>query len=295
MTITEKVLARLRVKEAEHRRTNRLPYADEYREEIDLIEALSDQRAVASKDEELGRALNAPKCNYAIIQISTLESAARLLNIHGCNAAASTLRSYMLPSQRDRAATMPHAYPAAPQPAAENNTSGAAPQAVKWATEVAYGEVRFNIGHQYFTLRYDPSGDPENVRSEQLEWMRSMLEKALGKLAPPQEVLPSQLIRDGVPTFYISVENPQIPLTHRLCDSDIPVWCKDGADGLEAMRRIQARPASAVPLELLAAITKFRQAFVIAVGDASPFSKMALKGVDDALATTQQISAEKKQ
>lgn len=38
MIDADKVIARLREKEAEHRRTNRLPYADEYGEAADLIE-----------------------------------------------------------------------------------------------------------------------------------------------------------------------------------------------------------------------------------------------------------------
>lgn len=58
----------------------------------------------------------------------------------------------------------------------------------------------------------------------------------------------SELIRDGVPSFYISAKNPHIPITHRMSDSDIPVWCKNSTDAFEAMRRINsAQPPATAP------------------------------------------------
>lgn len=44
MRTPEQVIATLKQYEADHRRTNRLPYADEYRDAIDLIESLQRER-----------------------------------------------------------------------------------------------------------------------------------------------------------------------------------------------------------------------------------------------------------
>jgi hypothetical protein len=63
----------------------------------------------------------------------------------------------------------------------------------------------------------------------------------------------------------------------------------------EAWQDRAQRPASApsVNEELLAAITDFRKAFVIAVGEKSPFAKLALGNIDRAVQQVEASKAEK--
>lgn len=54
-----------------------------------------------------------------------------------------------------------------------------------------------------------------------------------------QQQIKSQLVCDGLPTFYISEAG--MVCTHRLSEGDTPVWCRTGDDGLKAMNAISAR------------------------------------------------------
>ena len=48
----------------------------------------------------------------------------------------------------------------------------------------------------------------------------------------------SQLIRDNIPTFYVSADGRCC--THRLGNIDIPVWCKSAEDGFKLMQIIDS-------------------------------------------------------
>lgn len=67
-------------------------------------------------------------------------------------------------------------------------------------------------------------------------WERGEIVKAQGSDEPAQ----SQLVRDGFPTFYISKDRPLTPITHRMNELDIAVWCKTGDDALNIMRLLTA-------------------------------------------------------
>jgi hypothetical protein len=42
--------------------------------------------------------------------------------------------------------------------------------------------VKFMIGSQKFTIRFDPENEDNITKEMQLEWMRDMLDKALNQL-----------------------------------------------------------------------------------------------------------------
>ena len=53
---------------------------------------------------------------------------------------------------------------------------------VEYETAIREGQVIFTIGHQTFTLDYEPHEDRGYTDAEQLEWMRQQIEHALGQL-----------------------------------------------------------------------------------------------------------------
>ncbi|MCV6612405.1 MAG: DUF551 domain-containing protein [Amphritea sp.] len=58
----------------------------------------------------------------------------------------------------------------------------------------------------------------------------------ISSTAPTADVR-SDIEKDGLPTFYISTEGAAC--THRMSDTDTPVWCRNGDDGMKAMRAVQ--------------------------------------------------------
>lgn len=67
---------------------------------------------------------------------------------------------------------------------------------------------------------------------------RALVKRSLAMcLAETQRQIKSKVTWDGYPTFYIGEDGTTC--THRMSESDIPVWCRTGEDGLEAMSRIQ--------------------------------------------------------
>lgn len=65
--------------------------------------------------------------------------------------------------------------------------------------------------------------------------IKEITAEALNNSAPAPDVR-SQIEKDGLPTFYISTEGAVC--THRMSDTDTPVWCRNGEDGVKAMRAI---------------------------------------------------------
>lgn len=64
--------------------------------------------------------------------------------------------------------------------------------------------------------------------------MQAHIDNQAARIAELEQQIKSQLICDGLPTFYISQEG--MVCTHRLSESDTPVWCRTGDDGLKAMQ-----------------------------------------------------------
>jgi hypothetical protein len=54
---------------------------------------------------------------------------------------------------------------------------------VSWKTYIVDGRVSFRIGNQSFRLDFHPDDDKGMTKPDHLEWMRSMLDHALCKLA----------------------------------------------------------------------------------------------------------------
>ena len=57
----------------------------------------------------------------------------------------------------------------------------------KYSTEIREGQVTFTIGHQTFTIDYEPHDDRGYTAEEQLEWMRQQVEHALRQLGKPND------------------------------------------------------------------------------------------------------------
>lgn len=56
---------------------------------------------------------------------------------------------------------------------------------VAWKTYIVAGCIKFQIGNQSFRLDFHPNDEEWMTKQEHLEWMRSMLDHALGQLATP--------------------------------------------------------------------------------------------------------------
>jgi|GEM_PF-6827731 len=71
----------------------------------------------------------------------------------------------------------------------------------------------------------------------QKQQIQALEEKQLSQLLEIEDLKTSKLCTDGIPTFYLSAEHA--PVTHRLSENDIPIWCKSADDGMKAIDLIQ--------------------------------------------------------
>lgn len=99
-----------------------------------------------------------------------------------------------------------------------------------WRTEVIHSRLRFWIGHQGFTIDYSPVDEPGSSAAEQLQWMDSMLQKALRRLAESvpegSEIVDSKRLQHLRDNYAVKIQCQR---------EEVWYWQGDGADFPESL------------------------------------------------------------